>query len=65
MNGAPESAKKRAEEELKKVNNAHDILKDPQKARDYDQQWHQIKDKPKPVVDPQIIHFTHVKPQDK
>ena len=64
MNGAPETAKKRAEGDLKKVNNAYDILKDPKKRHDYDHQWHQIKDKPKPVVDPQIVHFDNVNPKE-
>jgi curved DNA-binding protein CbpA len=63
MNGAPETAKKRAEEELKKVNNAYDTLKDTQKKQDYDKQWHQIKDKPKPVVDPPNIRFNNVNPK--
>ena len=35
MKGAPETAKKKAEEELKKVNNSYDILKDPEKKKQY------------------------------
>jgi len=35
MKGAPETAKKKAEEELKKVNNSYDILKDTEKRKQY------------------------------
>ena len=36
MEGVPESAKKRAEGQLKKINQAYDVLKDPQSRQQYD-----------------------------
>jgi curved DNA-binding protein CbpA len=39
MSGAPESAAHRAEEELKRVNRAYDILKNPTTRQQYHQEW--------------------------
>lgn len=65
--GSPESVRRRASEELKKLNQAHDVLKDPQKRQEYYSEWLRRKGaytgpKPKPVVDPQYIRFDKVDP---
>ncbi len=39
MRGAPESVQHKAEEEMKKLNRAHDVLRDPVKRRDYHKEW--------------------------
>ena len=39
MRGAPASAQHKAEEELKRVNRATDVLRDPVKRRDYHEEW--------------------------
>lgn len=62
--GAPESVRHRAEEELKKVNRAYDVIRDAQRRREYDSEWLQKsgKVKSKPVVEPQHIKFHDVEP---
>ena len=41
--GAPERIRRQAEEELKKVNRAYSILKDPAKRQEYHSKWHKHK----------------------
>ncbi|MCL0094322.1 J domain-containing protein [Dehalococcoidales bacterium] len=74
--GAPESIRRRAEEDLKKVNRVYEVLGDPQKRQEYHSKWvkqrakpedtpqPKPKDipKPKPIVDPAHIRFSNVKP---
>ena len=65
--GAPESVRCRAEEELKRVNRAYEILGDAPKRQQYHAEWiRQRAEKkgalapPKPVVDPLKIRFGDV-----
>lgn len=74
--GAPESIRRRAEEDLKKVNRAYGVLGDSQKRQEYHSKWvkqrakpedtpqPKPKDipKPKPIVDLAHIRFSNVKP---
>jgi hypothetical protein len=62
MRGAPVSAIEQAEKELKKVNNAYEILNDPVKRKEYHSQWLKQKAKPKPVVKPSHIDFSNMDP---
>jgi DnaJ domain len=66
----PESHQRRAEEELKNVNQAFYVLKDPQRRQEYHSEWLRQRvrpketfvPKPKPVVDPEHIYFRNVNP---
>jgi hypothetical protein len=68
--GAPESARHVAEEELKRVNRAYGILKDPIKRREYLSKWVKRKVEsedqpvpaPKPVVYPHNIRLKDIEP---
>lgn len=64
-----EMARDWAEERLKKINQAYQVLNDPQQRKEYDVQWseQQKKEKvgaipPQPVVEPATIRFQDVKP---
>lgn len=62
--GAPESAQKRAAEELLRVNRAYDVLKDPQQRREYHVEWVKRKSKPIPTVSPAHIDFDNLEPRE-
>jgi curved DNA-binding protein CbpA len=64
LQGAPESAKKIAEQELVKVNKAYEILSNVKKRKDYDNQWITQKNKPKPVIEPTKIQLKGMKPKE-
>lgn len=65
LQGAPESAKKLAEQELVRVNKVYEILGNTGKRQAYDIEWVAHKDKPRPVVEPSKIHFKNMKPGEK
>lgn len=68
LKGFPESTQRQAEEDLKRINRAHQVLKDPQKREQYHSEWLRqggkskkaFLSKPKPVVDSPCISFSNV-----
>ncbi|MDO8686731.1 MAG: J domain-containing protein, partial [Candidatus Berkelbacteria bacterium] len=72
--GAPESAQRQAEEELKKINRAFGALNYPHKRKEYHSEWLKkvgkttgsggtyAVPKPKPAVEPSFIRFDKVEP---
>lgn len=71
--GVPESVRRRAEKELKKINQAYEVLGDPQKRQEYHSEWLKRKISPKqvftpkskPIVYPQRIRFSDLEPGEK
>jgi TolB protein len=63
MSTLPESARKTAEKELVRVNQAYDVLKDPYKRQAYLDRWFNRKARPKPVVKPSHILFGTLEPE--
>jgi len=62
LTNAPESARHRAEEELKRINRAYEKLGNPHERQKYHAEWTRRKGKPRPVADPDHFHFRDVKP---
>jgi len=62
LQGAPESAKRLAEQELLRVNKAYEVLGDTKRRQAYDIEWVAHKDKPKPIVEPSKIQFKNMMP---
>ena len=65
----PERFRHRAQEQLKKINRAYNVLRDPQRRQQYHSEWLKTKNthtvvKPKPVVDPPYISFRDVKARE-
>ena len=61
---APESTRRRAEEELKRINRAYEILGNPRKRQEYHAEWIRRKGKPRPVADPDHFYFKDVTPRE-
>jgi hypothetical protein len=64
LQGAPESAKKLAEQELIKINRAYEILSNNSKRKAYDSEWVTHKNKPKPELKPSKLHFKNMNPNE-
>lgn len=62
--GATEGVRRLAEEKLKQINQAYQILSNPQKRLQYHQEWVRWKSPPKPLVDPANLLFRNVAPGD-
>ena len=64
LSSVSEGVRHLAEEQLKTVNGAYEVLSDVKKRREYDAEWFQTYSPPKPVVRPSIIRFDDAIPGD-
>lgn len=64
LSSVSEPVRNLAEEQLKNVNRAYEVLSDVQERKKYDAEWIQTHSPPKPVVRPSIIRFDDAAPGD-
>ena len=55
-----EQMRKLADEKMAEINEAYEVLYNPEKRKQYDSEWTAKKSPPKPVIDPPVIRFDNV-----
>ena len=65
LHGVADEVRLLAEEKLKEINRANDVLSDPSKRREYDAEWLKRYSPPRPEVEPAHIRFDEVTPSQR